>query len=71
MTSVMGLLPDSMEKEKRMIEGFIKNTAQMLAYTVSRGIKGGWLDYSYLKYGIKMRNAAHKKVDSLGLLQGV
>jgi unsaturated rhamnogalacturonyl hydrolase len=47
------------------------NTAQMLAYTIFRGIKGGWLDSSYLKYADRMRKAAHKKVDSFGLVQGV
>lgn len=47
------------------------NFAQMMAYTIFRGVKGGWLDRSYLEYGLKMRNAAHKKVDKYGLVQGV
>jgi rhamnogalacturonyl hydrolase YesR len=100
MTRVVRSLPPSMEKEKEMITGFIKelldaclkyqredglfhdilddpssfvetNTAQMLAYSIFRGVKGGWLDSSYLRYAEKMRMAAHKKVDQYGLVQGV
>lgn len=47
------------------------NTSQMLAYTIFRGVKGGWLDNSYLKYAYKMRKAAYNKVDKFGLVQGV
>lgn len=47
------------------------NTSQMLAYTIFRGIKGGWLDNSYLKYANMMRKAVYKKVDKFGLVQGV
>ncbi|MEG8947829.1 glycoside hydrolase family 88 protein [Rosettibacter firmus] len=47
------------------------NLSQMLAYTIYRGIKSGWLDKSYKKYADKMRTAAHSKVDKLGLVQGV
>ena len=100
MTRVLRSLPASMQNEKKMIAGYIKevldgclkyqredglfhdilddpstfvdtNTAQMLAYSVFRGVKGGWLDSSYLKYGLKMRRAAYSKVDSFGLVQGV
>jgi rhamnogalacturonyl hydrolase YesR len=100
MTRVLGLLPDSMPDEKKLIAGYIKelidgclkyqredglfndilddtasfvetNSAQMFAYTIFRGIKGGWLDGSYVKYGLKMRKAAHGKVDRFGLVQGV
>jgi rhamnogalacturonyl hydrolase YesR len=100
MTRVVRTLPQSMEQDKKMIIGFIRelldaclkyqrtdglfhdilddpssfvetNTAQMLAYTIFRGIKGGWLDSSYLEYGMKMRSAAHNKVDKYGLVQGV
>ncbi len=100
MTRVVGTLPQSMEADKKMIIGFIRelldaclkyqrsdglfhdilddpssfvetNTAQMLAYTIFRGVKGGWLDSSYLKYALKMRRAAHNKVDKYGLVQGV
>lgn len=100
MTRVVRILPQSMEEDKKMIIGFIRelldaclkyqrpdglfhdilddpssfvetNTAQMLAYTIFRGINGGWLDSSYLEYGMKMRRAAHNKVDKYGLVQGV
>jgi len=47
------------------------NLAQMLAYTIYRGIKGNWIDTRYLKYADSMRNAARLKVDSLGLVRGV
>jgi unsaturated rhamnogalacturonyl hydrolase len=47
------------------------NTSQMFAYTIFRGVSDGWLDRSYMKYAIRMRNAAHKKVDKYGLVQGV
>ena len=63
-----GLFHDILDDPSTFIE---TNTAQMLAYTIFRGVKGGWLDNSYLKYGLKMRKAAYSKVDSFGLVQGV
>ncbi|HLF88957.1 MAG TPA: glycoside hydrolase family 88 protein [Anaerolineales bacterium] len=100
MTRVINALPDSMQKEKEMIAGFVKevmdgclryqradglfhdvlddpstfvetNTAQMLAYSIFRGIRGGWIEKSYFGYANKMREAAHQKVDEFGLVQGV
>jgi rhamnogalacturonyl hydrolase YesR len=47
------------------------NLAQMLAYAIYRGIKGGWIEKSYKEHADKMRAAAKAKVDSLGLVQGV
>jgi unsaturated rhamnogalacturonyl hydrolase len=47
------------------------NLAQMLAYTIFRGVKAGWLDQSYLNKAEKMRSAVHIKVDKYGLVQGV
>jgi unsaturated rhamnogalacturonyl hydrolase len=53
-------------------ESFIEtNLSQMLAYSIYRGIKGGWIDGSYKEKADKMRAAAHLKVDELGLVQGV
>lgn len=53
-------------------ETFVEtNLSQMLAYTIYRGIKSGWLDKSYKVHADKMRAAAHSKVDKLGLVQGV
>jgi rhamnogalacturonyl hydrolase YesR len=63
-----GLFHDILDDPSTFVE---TNTAQMLAYTIFRGVKEGWLDSSYLKYGLKMRKAAHSKVDSFGLVQGV
>ena len=47
------------------------NAAQMLAYTMYRGVAGGWLDDGYLAHADRMREAAHDKVDTYGLVQGV
>jgi len=47
------------------------NLSQMLAYSIYRGLKGGWLDGKYKQYADRMRSAAHRKVDELGLVQGV
>ncbi|HVO74959.1 MAG TPA: glycoside hydrolase family 88 protein [Ignavibacteriaceae bacterium] len=47
------------------------NLSQMLAYSIYKGINGGWLDRSYKIKADKMREAAHTKVDDLGLVQGV
>lgn len=47
------------------------NLSQMIAYSIYRGIKGGWIDKSYMPKADKMRAAAHSKVDELGLVQGV
>lgn len=47
------------------------NLSQMLAYTIYRGIKSGWLDKSYKIHADKMRTAVHSKVDKFGLVQGV
>ncbi|MBK8882699.1 MAG: glycoside hydrolase family 88 protein [Bacteroidales bacterium] len=63
-----GLFYDILDDPSTFVE---TNSAQMFAYTIFRGVKGGWLDKSYLKYAHKMRQAAHKKVDSFGLVQGV
>jgi rhamnogalacturonyl hydrolase YesR len=63
-----GLFHDIIDDPSTFVE---TNTAQMLAYTIFRGVQGGWLDNSYLKSGLKMRKAAHSKVDPFGLVQGV
>lgn len=63
-----GLFNDILDDPSSFVE---TNSAQMFAYTIFRGVKGGWLDSSYLRYAEKMRHAAHKKVDRFGLVQGV
>ena len=47
------------------------NLAQMLAYSIYRGIKGGWVESRYRETADRMRAAARRKVDGLGLVQGV
>ncbi len=47
------------------------NLSQMLAYAIFSGVKDSWLDKGYLDYAYGMRDAAHKKVDKYGFVQGV
>ncbi len=47
------------------------NLSQMLAYTIYRGVKGGWIRAEYLAKAEMMRDAAVTRVDNLGLVQGV
>jgi unsaturated rhamnogalacturonyl hydrolase len=62
------LFHDVVDNPKTFIE---TNLAQMLAYTIYRGVSGGWLQASYLKQADKMREAARQKVDEYGYVQGV
>ncbi len=63
-----GLFHDILDDPSTFIE---TNCGQMLAYTIYRGVKGGWLDVSYLKHADRIRKAVHKKVDEYGLVKGV
>jgi unsaturated rhamnogalacturonyl hydrolase len=63
-----GLFHDILDDPTTFVE---TNAAQMFAYTIYRGIQGGWLERSYRPYADKMRSAAHGKVDAFGLVQGV
>ncbi len=47
------------------------NCSQMLAYTIYRGVKAGWLGKGYLPAAEKMRQAALLSVDDFGLVRGV
>jgi rhamnogalacturonyl hydrolase YesR len=47
------------------------NLAQMIAYSIYRGLKGGWMESRFKEYADRMRVAAEAKVDALGLVQGV
>ncbi|UCH14025.1 MAG: glycoside hydrolase family 88 protein [Bacteroidales bacterium] len=47
------------------------NLSQMLSYTIFSGIKNNWLHKDYLEYAYRMRDAAYKKVDKYGYVQGV
>lgn len=63
-----GLFHDVIDDPSTFVE---TNLAQMLSYVLFRGMKGGWLDSSYGKHAEKMRQAARRKVDDFGLVQGV
>ncbi|MGE5812743.1 MAG: glycoside hydrolase family 88 protein, partial [Ignavibacteria bacterium] len=63
-----GLFHNIIDNPNSFIE---TNLSQMLAYSIYKGIKGGWIDGRYKENADKMRVAAHKKVDELGLVQGV
>ena len=47
------------------------NLAQMLAYSIYEGVRGGWLPRHYLLAADRMRLAARAKVDADGFVQGV
>jgi rhamnogalacturonyl hydrolase YesR len=63
-----GLFHDILDDPNSFVE---TNLAQMLSYSIYRGVKAGWLEKSYLKYAEKMREAVYQKVDEFGLVQGV
>ena len=63
-----GLFHDVLDNKDSFIE---TNLAQMLAYTIYRGMKAGWLGDSYLNFAETMKKAAYAKVDDTGFVQGV
>jgi rhamnogalacturonyl hydrolase YesR len=63
-----GLFHDVVDDRSTFVE---TNLAQMLAYTIYRGVQGGWLDAAYLTRADRSRSAAHAKVDRYGWVQGV
>ncbi len=63
-----GLFHDVLDQPDSFVE---TNLAQMLAYSIYRGIRGGWLPASYQEQADRMRSAAHQKVDASGYVQGV
>ena len=63
-----GLFHDVVDQADTFVE---TNLAQMLAYSIYRGISGGWLPPVYRDRADKMRTAAHLKVDDSGYVQGV
>jgi unsaturated rhamnogalacturonyl hydrolase len=53
-------------------ESFVEtNASQMLAYSIYRGVEGGWLDRGYAARAAEMRRAAQAKVDAHGLVMDV
>ena len=63
-----GLFHDVVDDSSTFVE---TNLAQMLSYTLFRGMKAGWLDSSFQGCAERMRSAAQAKVDQFGLVQGV
>jgi rhamnogalacturonyl hydrolase YesR len=63
-----GLFHNMVDEPDTFIE---TNLSQMLAYSIYKGIKNGWINSSYKDQADKMRAAALSKVDDLGLVQGV
>jgi len=63
-----GLFHNLLDKPDTFVE---TNLAQMLAYSIYRGVESGWLDRGQLTAADKMRRAAHAKVDRSGFVQGV
>jgi rhamnogalacturonyl hydrolase YesR len=63
-----GLFHDVVDNPKTFVE---VNLSQMLAYSIYRGLQGGWLDTSYREHADRMRKAVHMKVDEYGLVQDV
>jgi rhamnogalacturonyl hydrolase YesR len=63
-----GLFHNIVDNPQSFVE---TNLAQMLSYSIYRGIGGGWINRTYEEHADRMRAAAHAKVDALGLVQGV
>ncbi|RPH61723.1 MAG: glycosyl hydrolase [Chloroflexi bacterium] len=63
-----GLFHDILDDPNTFVE---TNTAQMLSYSIYRGVVGGWLDKAYLARADAMRESVYQKVDEFGLVQGV
>lgn len=63
-----GMFHDVLDDESSFPE---VNFGQMMAYTVYRGVKAGWLDERYLPYADLARAAAISQVDRFGLVQNV
>jgi len=63
-----GLFHDVIDDPETFVE---TNFAQMMAYTIYRGVSGGWLSTEYLPVAEKMKKAANDKIDKYGLVQGV
>jgi unsaturated rhamnogalacturonyl hydrolase len=63
-----GLFHDVLDQPDTFIE---TNLAQMLTYSIYRGISGKWLPSIYKENADKMRASVHQKVDASGYVQGV
>jgi unsaturated rhamnogalacturonyl hydrolase len=62
------LFHDILDDSSSFIE---TNLAQMLSYSIYRGVQNGWLDKGYIMHADTMRKAVYLKVDNNGLVQDV
>lgn len=62
-----GLFYDVLDNPDSFVE---TNCSQMIAYTIYRGIKAGWLPEKYIGAANKMRDAARRKTDCYGRVHG-
>jgi rhamnogalacturonyl hydrolase YesR len=63
-----GLFHNVLDRPESFVE---TNLAQMLAFSIYTGVRGGWLPATYIPAAGRMRAAARTKVDSYGFVQGV
>jgi unsaturated rhamnogalacturonyl hydrolase len=63
-----GLFHDVLDEPSTFVE---TNLAQMLAYSIYRGVDEGWLEGRYSEAAERMRAAALAKVDAEGYVRGV
>jgi len=63
-----GLFHDVVDDAGTFVE---TNLAQMLAYTIYRGVRAGWLGHEYLSHANQMRSAAYRMMDGSGYVRGV
>jgi rhamnogalacturonyl hydrolase YesR len=63
-----GLFFDVLDDPQSFIE---TNMSQMVAYTIYRGIKAGYLDKRYIIFADKARTAVHSKIDEYGFVRDV
>lgn len=63
-----GLFHDVVDNPNSFVE---TNLGQMLSYSIYTGVAAGWLSADYIAAADRMRQAARKKVDRYGFVQGV
>ena len=63
-----GLFHDVLDDPRSFVE---TNLAQMLAFSINEGVRGGWLSADLVPAAERMRSAVRTKVDGDGLVQGV
>ena len=63
-----GIFHNFLDKQDSFLE---VNFAQMLAYTIAKGAKGGWLDFALLKEAWDIRKTVRGHVSPFGLVRPV